>query len=223
MFVTNINLYIMRIISEIFVASSIAFAILIGIDLRKNRQSVSIMNAVWIITALWSSFLGMWGYFTFGREKVEMQGVVPTRKRWQKVAISALHCGAGCALGDMIGEIILYIFPVLVIYIGFYGVFAFDILLSLSFGVFFQYKAIRSAGTKGRKEAFNIAFKSDILSLTAWQIGKMLVVVLVIHNLPYAVNSHEFLFLMQLAMIVGFFFAYPVNWFLIKYKVKYIE
>lgn len=213
----------MRIISEIFVVSSIAFAILIGIDLRKNRQSVPIMNAVWIITTLWGSFLGMWGYFNFGREKVEMQGVVPMRKRWQKVAISALHCGAGCALGDMIGEIILYIFPTLVLYLGFYGVFAFDILLSLSFGVFFQYKAIRAVSMGTKREAFNKALKSDILSLTAWQIGKMIFVVLVIHNLPYSVNSHEFLFLMQLAMIVGFFFAYPVNWFLIKFKIKYLE
>ncbi len=44
-------------------------AIIIAVDLSKNPQSMKIMKAVWILTALWASIFGLIAYFWFGREK----------------------------------------------------------------------------------------------------------------------------------------------------------
>lgn len=54
-------------LAEIFVLGGIASALIITADLRTCRQPMRIMNIVWVLTGLWSSVIGLWAYFTFGR------------------------------------------------------------------------------------------------------------------------------------------------------------
>ncbi len=44
-------------------------AVIIAFDLKSNPQSMKIMKAVWILTALWASIFGLIVYYWFGREK----------------------------------------------------------------------------------------------------------------------------------------------------------
>ncbi|MFR0836301.1 MAG: DUF4396 domain-containing protein [Barnesiella sp.] len=74
----------------------------------------------------------------------------------------------------------------------------------------------------GRK-VFIKALRIDFLSLTSWQIGMYVfsyIILFVLMPQPLAHNTWTFWFIMQLAMCVGFFFSYPVNWFLIRKNVK---
>lgn len=62
------------IISIIFILTAIISSIIVGFDLVKNRQPMKIMNAVWILTALWGSVLGLAAYFWFGQERSATRG-----------------------------------------------------------------------------------------------------------------------------------------------------
>lgn len=241
-------------LSVFFVYSGIVIALVIGRDLNRNKQSMKIMNAVWILTALWASYLALWAYFKFGRElpmkgmddkgmKMDMDmpmadmkmdmpmGDMPmdmsmdmdaSRPRWQSVALSALHCGAGCTLADVVGEWFTYYVPISIGGSLILGNWVLDFVLALAIGVYFQFYAIREMEKISVSEGLTRAFKADFFSLTSWQVGMygwMAIVSFVLFKeLPK--DTFTFWFMMQIAMLFGFFCAYPMNALLIKMGVK---
>ena len=54
-------------LAVLFVAGGIGSALIVAADLRTRRQPMRIMESVWILTALWASFFGLWAYYAFGR------------------------------------------------------------------------------------------------------------------------------------------------------------
>lgn len=235
-------------------------AIIIACDLARRRQSMKIMNSVWILTGLWASVLGLWAYFKFGRaEKMvgnamagmktdgtndsmgdmdmkpaPMKGIDgmrdmkmdmgSVRPKWQSVTLSTLHCGAGCTLADIIGEAFMLFVPVVIAGSTLIGGWVFDYILALAIGVFFQFAAIRAMEKIPFGTAIGKAFKADVLSLTAWQVGMYGWMAIAIfgffHGSPLPKLSWSFWFMMQVAMLCGFICAYPVNILLIKAGIK---
>jgi len=68
------------------------------------------------------------------------------------------------------------------------------------------------------------AIKADTLSITAWQLGMygfMLLTYFVFFPNPHLKpNQPQYWFMMQFAMIAGFFTAYPMNYILVKTGLK---
>ena len=68
------------------------------------------------------------------------------------------------------------------------------------------------------------AFKADFFSLSSWQIGMYgwmaIVYFILFQNIPLEKDSWIFWFMMQIAMLFGFIFAYPMNALLIKLGIK---
>jgi hypothetical protein len=100
-----------------------------------------------------------------------MHMIDPNRPMWATVLIGVSHCGAGCVLGDLVGEWLVYgtgmsingqpIWPALLI----------DYAFALLFGIAFQYFSIAPmSGEYGLKTLVRAA-KADILSLTAFELG----------------------------------------------------
>jgi hypothetical protein len=86
-----------------------AVAILLDIFVRGYRQKMWIMEWVWLITALYFSLLGLWGYWDIGRASFKKQLRRKQKERaekpyWKTVFVEATHCGAGYTLGDIIAE-----------------------------------------------------------------------------------------------------------------------
>ena len=54
-------------LAVLFVAGGIGSALIVAADLRTRRQPMRIMESVWVLTALWASFFGLWAYYAFGR------------------------------------------------------------------------------------------------------------------------------------------------------------
>lgn len=170
----------LNLIAVFLVCSGIGIAVHIAIDLTHRPQSMKIMNAVWILSALWGSYLALWAYNKFGRSSpmkmeddgmkgmgmsdmkdMDMSGMkdmnMPDMKGmdmgmsmgemrrpyWQSVALSALHCGAGCTLADIIGEWFTNYVPVTVAGSQLVGNWVLDFVLALIIGVYFQFYAIR--------------------------------------------------------------------------------
>ena len=149
---------------------------------------------------------------------------MPHKPMWQSVLLSALHCGAGCTLADIVGETIGYFWRADTSWWTLPRQWTFDYLLALLFGIIFQYAAITQMSNLPFKKAVFKAIKVDFLSLTSWQIGMYLFmyflsVPILGHSNIYS-NIIHYSFVMQLAMTAGLFIAYPMNWILIKYKIK---
>ena len=93
------------------------------------------------------------------------------RPYWQSVALSALHCGAGCTLADIIGEWFTNYVPVTVAGSQLFGNWVLDFILALMIGVYFQFYAIREMERISVGKVLSRAFKADFFSLLSWQIG----------------------------------------------------
>ncbi|WP_373155385.1 DUF4396 domain-containing protein [Bacteroides cellulosilyticus] len=248
--------------SLFFVCSGFAIALIIANNLTHNKQSMKIMNVVWVLTALWASYLALWAYFRFGKENkqkeksmdmasdmkmdtdmeknmdmqdmkmqdmpMDMPMTMPmghnNRPHWQSIALSALHCGAGCTLADIIGEWFTYYFPISIGGSMIIGNWIFDFILALLIGVYFQFYAIREMEHITVSAGLTRAFKADFFSLLSWQIGMYgwmaIVYFLIFKDIPLPKNTWTFWFMMQIAMLVGFVCAYPMNALLIKLGVK---
>ncbi|KAF2663893.1 hypothetical protein BT63DRAFT_430142 [Microthyrium microscopicum] len=145
------------------------------------------------------------------------------RPLWATILIGVSHCGAGCVLGDIVGEWLVYgteatirdhdIWPCLLVSYAF----------ALLFGIVFQYLSIAPmSGQWGPKTVWRAA-KADVLSLTFFEIGAfgwMIVYQVGIWNYRLEMTTWTYWWQMQVAMFLGFWTAAPINWWLITRGVK---
>lgn len=217
-------------------------AAIIAVDLLRHPQHMWIMNLVWPTTALFGTAWILWQYFNYGRH-ASHQNSHAAKKRHEEVPNrrptpfsimvnnAALHCGSGCTLGDICAEWLLFAFPIVAVALGWHWIFAykifsawiFDYLFAYVFGIVFQYFTIAPMRGLSFGAGIIAAVKADTLSLTAWQIGMygfMAIAYFVVFGTELKVNSFEFWFMMQIAMMAGFLTSYPINWWLITHGFK---
>ena len=219
----------MNLIAFFFVMSGIVFSILVSIDIKKHGQSIPIMKTVWPLTMLWSSWIGLLAYISFGREKdnekpivvnmltnrnvreVENKGVKEIT--WEIVALSTIYSGVACTVANIVGETISGILGLEII-VGW----ALDYILVLIFAVCFKYMAIKESKYSTLELAIIKTMKLEFLLLTAWQIG-VYVFIYFTHADTLSRASFEFWFIMQLGMMAGFIASYPMNMLFLKNRI----
>ena len=227
-----------------------ALAILVDEFLLGHRQHMPVMNLVHPITALYWGPVWLWAYFRNGRKSshtvmheeatrlVRRDAEVEELKRkgesndranlrpWH-VGNAVSHCGAGCTLGDIGGEWILFaIFasPVLGI-TGSYGwEIVADFALAWTLGIAFQYFTIvPMRDDLGKLAGIWQAIKVDTLSILAFQLGLfgwMALSHFLLFQPPLKIDTSGHWLMMQIGMIVGYFTAWPVNRWLVQTGVK---
>ena len=99
------------------------------IDVLRRPQHMAIMNFVWPICALFGILFIIWLYFRYGRGP--QKGSTHATARSDKpatspplavsVATGTLHCGAGCALGDVVAEWLAFLIPGVAIAFGWHS------------------------------------------------------------------------------------------------------
>jgi hypothetical protein len=133
-----------------------------------------------------------------------MHHASPDRPFWVAVAIGVSHCGAGCVLGDIVGEWVIFgtnaqingknIWPELLVDYGF----------ALLFGIAFQYFSIAPmSGDYGWRSLVRAA-KADILSLTFFEVGLfgwMLIYQIGIWDYKLMTNTYLYWWQMQVCSI----------------------
>jgi hypothetical protein len=163
-----------------------------------------------------------------GMKPSQNEGMQHKQKRfWESVFVSATHCGAGCEIGDFVGEWLVFL-----LLSGFalagsllYTEYAVDFVFAYTLGIAFQYIPIRQAKTgMTRAEAWNDAIKAESLSIVAFEVG--LFGWMAFFNI-YLFGSgvidptmSVYWFMMQIGMVLGHFTSYPANWFLVKWGIK---
>ncbi|HEX4455968.1 MAG TPA: DUF4396 domain-containing protein [Kofleriaceae bacterium] len=181
------------------------------------------------MTALWAGPLGLWAYFRYGRAgskramldaKHDPPGIQPFPIL---VAKGATHCGSGCALGDILAELVFLAVPITVFGHRMFGAWIYDFVAAFAIGIAFQYFTIKPMRHESPRAGLKDALKADTLSLTAWQVGMygwMAITAFVIFGHELSPTSIVFWFMMQIGMLAGFATSYPVNWMLLKRGLK---
>lgn len=235
-----------------------ALAILVDQFVLGYRQHMAVMNLVHPITALYWGPVWLWAYFTRGRrsshrwahrrarqivreagspaearrrgKELEEQGKstdVSDMRPWH-VGNAVSHCGAGCTLGDIAGEWLVLLLPIL-----WFGKWSghqlpeellIDFLFAWTLGILFQYFTVVPMRGEGKLKGIWSAIKVDTASIVAFQAGLfgwMAIYMLVIwpdHGIK--IDSPDFWFQMQIGMILGYFTAWPVNKWLVSRGIK---
>ncbi|HYW97097.1 MAG TPA: DUF4396 domain-containing protein [Bacteroidales bacterium] len=221
-------------ISIISLIISAACMVIIIVDIiAGHRQNMMIMNFVYPITALYAGLLALVVYYTIGRKTTskavkaaKANNKPPPSKQkpfWQSVGVGALHCGSGCTLGDILAETLLLFVPFFLFGRAIFGAWVVDYVFAFVIGIIFQYYSIKPMKGLSPKQGLIAALKADTLSLTSWQIGMygwMAISTFLIFKHELEASDPVFWFMMQIAMIFGFLTAYPVNWWLLRRKIK---
>jgi hypothetical protein len=192
------------------------------------RQHMTIMEAVWPITALYFGPAAVaayraWGHPSSHRWQNE-HGDPPPKPGYASTAEGVSHCGAGCTLGDIIAEFAIFGLGVTVAGLMLGAEYIGDYLAALIVGIFFQYFAIAPMRGLSLRKGLIEAAKADVASLTAFEIGLfgwMALMTFVFFPAPHLQpDSPVYWFLMQIGMIAGFFTSWPVNTWLIRAGIK---
>ena len=217
-------------------------------DEIRHPQRMWIMNVVWPVAALFGTALMTWAYFRYGRlattgaaKNAKSGDREPSRKIEIPFAVmvgkGTLHCGSGCTLGDICAEWLAFAFPSIAVWFGWHVLFAekmfavwmLDYIFAIVIGIAFQYFTIVPMRHLKIPKGVWAAIKADALSLTAWQIGMYGFMAFanffIFHHVlgvRLQVDSFEFWFIMQIAMLCGFLTSYPVNWWLLRSGIKEI-
>jgi hypothetical protein len=137
-----------------------------------------------------------------------------------QAAISDLHCGAGCTLGDIIAEFSLSALGWTLLGRMLYAEYAGDLVLAWLFGVAFQYFVIKPMRNLSPAQGLIAAIKADTLSILTFEIGLfawMALTYFVFFPQPHLEPTEpSYWLMMQIGMVLGFFTSYPLNWWLIK-------
>jgi hypothetical protein len=172
--------------------------------------------------------VGLWLYLARGRQMSQkhMQAMVhDARSSWWEAALSDTHCGAGCALGDIDGEWIVWATAWTIGSTAELGPeYILDLPLAWVFGILFQYFAIApQRGQVGQLAPLGDAIKSDTLSVLSFEVGLfgwMALAHYVIWQPPLPTDSSSWWFMMQVGMSFGFLTSWPVNRWLLQKGVK---
>ena len=192
-------------------------------------QRMWIMGLVWPITGL---YMGPFAVYMYRRslpllEKRPMSDQMKEiQERFKDApptmfqnAIAVFHCGAGCTLGDIAAESAV---PTLgLIFAGEFGSkLVLDFVFAYVLGIAFQFFTIAPMRGLSFGKGLVAAAKADTISIMLFEIGMfgwMAITYFLLFPAPHLdPGMAVFWFMMQIAMIVGFFTAIPANAWLIR-------
>lgn len=220
----------LTVVCGISLVVAVVCAVAVGIDVARHPQPMAVMNVVWPVTMLFGSVL--WVALYRRHRRAAARDEVSDRL---SVAVGTTHCGAGCALGDLVAEFSIALIPGLAAVFGLgtlfgermFAAWVLDFVVAFLLGIVFQYLSIAPMRGLGFWPGIRAALKADTLSITAWQVGMyglmavlQLAVLAPLFGGTASVLTPEFWFAMQLAMLAGFCTSYPVNAWLIRKGIK---
>lgn len=204
--------------------------VLVDIYIRGNRQQMSVMEAVWPVTALYAPGAANVAYRRWGRRR---------SPHWQRTheiddddqrpmavstALGVSHCGAGCTLGDIVGSTIVFVAGWQLAGHALFAEYVANFTLAFAIGIVFQYLTIAPMRNLRPAEGIVAALRADTASLIAFEVGMFgwMAFIQLIWLRPSGIHPDHaaYWFLMQLGMLLGFLTAYPVNWWLLRRGLK---
>ncbi len=214
-------------LAMVFILLGVCTSLMIVKDILRRPHPVRIMNLVWPITGLYMPFFGWLAWWFFARKSRQKSWLTPARLRQspeiRQIFSSTSHCAAGCVLGDIVAIPIVSILN----YSPFHSLLLshaiFSLALSFVFGVLLQFFALRQLEGFSIFRALWQAIKTDFFSLVVYQVGMFLYMELAFRFILHGQIEPRvlrFWFMLQIALFIGFIFAWPANKFLLQRGIK---
>ncbi len=222
------------------ILSGISFFVIL-LDMPQQQVHMRVMKLVWPLTALYMGPIALYAYWVWGRVSVvherhhdkrgadplsshaamEHTNLHPAEPSWRGTFLSATHCGAGCSLGDIIGEILIGSSGLIIGGSSLLTSYVVDFVLAFAMGIAFQYYSIVPMEGLTPSKGIRAALKADTLSLVAFEVGMFAWMAVGRTLVSSSPEDLVFWFMMQVAMMFGFATSYPANWALIRRGIKH--
>ncbi len=196
-------------------ALSVAF---VAFDIPKTPESV-VLKWAFVILVVFTGPLGAFFYVLGCREPLAGTHAAYVSVKWRQVLGSTMHCAAGDGLGIIAGAALASFLS-----LGALQDFALEYALGFSFGwAYFQAFAMRDMYDGDYIKSLKATFLPELFSMNLLMAGMLPTMQLLMTRIEGAGDPLrlEFWFTMSMALIVGFAFAYPVNWWLVSQKMKH--
>jgi hypothetical protein len=195
-----------------------AALIFVAIDIRTTPESPVLKWGFVLLTA----YTGVFGAFLYVlgcREPLPGLHEQYVAARWRQTLGSSMHCVAGDGVGIIAGAVLSSVF-------GIAGLLeaALEYVLGFAFGwTIFQALFMRDMAGGSYRQALADTFIAELLSMNLLMAGMVPTVMTLRAHIPSAGDplSPSFWFVMSMGLLVGFIFAYPMNWWLVAHHLKH--
>ncbi|SCF14261.1 protein of unknown function [Micromonospora coriariae] len=185
--------------------------------LRGHRQPVKIMEIVWLVTVLYIGPAAVRLYWNWGRPEAfsrPRHGEMLRRPRRGVVATNVSRCGAHCALGFIVAEVVLYVIGSDVGQETLWVSYAGDYVAAVAIAVLFRYFGAEGRTVTRIWPALSTVVKAELLTITAFELALFAWLALAHHIVfpepTMRPDNPTFWFAGQIGLIAGFVAAWPI-------------
>lgn len=199
----------------VLTALSVAF---VAIDIRSTPES-PVLKWGFVLVTLFTGPIGAILYVLGCREPLANTHEQYVAAQWRQTLGSTMHCVAGDGIGILAGAVIggfMKLPPALDI--------TMEYILGFAFGLgIFQALFMRDMVGGSYTRALASSFIPELTSMNCLMAGMIPVAMIAKANVAGARDpgSPAFWFIMSMALLTGFIFAYPMNWWLVARKLKH--
>jgi hypothetical protein len=190
----------------------------VAIDVWRT-PAATVIKWAFIILVAFTGPVGAFFYVLGCREPLSGIHEDYVAVRWRQVMGSTMHCAAGDGIGIIVGAAIGAGLAV-----NFWPDFLLEYALGFGFGwAYFQAFAMRFMAGGSYRKSLRMTFLPELLSMNLLMSGMQLTTRFSMRAIAGGDNPArpEFWFIMSMALIVGFAFAYPINWWLVANHMKH--
>jgi uncharacterized protein DUF4396 len=199
----------------VLTAASLLF---VAVDIRTTPESPVLKWGFVLLTA-YTGVVGAFLYVLGCREPLPGLHERYVAARWRQALGSTMHCVAGDGVGILAGAVLSSAFGIS----GLAEV-ALEYILGFAFGwTIFQALFMRDMAGGSYLRALTSTFMSELLSMNLLMAGMVPTVMTLKAHIPAAADptTPSFWFVMSMGLLVGFIFAYPMNWWLVAHHLKH--
>jgi hypothetical protein len=196
-------------------AGSVLF---VAVDIRSTPES-SVLKWGFVLLTLYIGPIGAFLYVLGCREPLPGLHERYVAATWRQVLGSTMHCVAGDGVGILAGAALAAMLHATRI-----EELLIEYVLGFGFGwTIFQALFMRAMAGGSYLRSLQRTFVSELLSMNLLMAGMMPVAAAWRAAVPAANTplAPEFWFAMSMALLVGFIFAYPMNWWLVVRGLKH--
>lgn len=199
----------------VLTALSVLFVI---IDIRNTPES-PVLKWGFILLTLYTGPIGAFLYVLGCREPLPGLHEKYVSTRWRQVLGSTMHCVAGDGVGILVGAIIGSL-----IHLSKPEEIGLEYILGFGFGwTIFQALFMKDSAGGSFTKALKNTFLPELISMNFLMAAMVVVMTVGMHLVPQGNNptTVEFWFIMSMSLLVGFIFAFPINWWLVSNHLKH--
>lgn len=200
-----------------FVLTAVSL-LFVAIDIRTTPES-SVLKWGFVLLTAYTGPLGAFLYVLGCREPLPGMHERYVATRWRQVLGSTMHCVAGDGVGILTGAVIASLYLLHTV-----TDIALEYLLGFGFGwAIFQALFMRDEAGGSYSRALTNTFVPELLSMNCLMAGMVPTMILAKSHVPGSndPSGPAFWFVMSMSLLVGFVFAYPMNWWLVSHHLKH--